>query len=425
MMLVLTFGMIMPSFSMNINAATTDEAESGSWKEKNGKKYYYVDQKRVKGFYKINKKTYYFDSKGVMRTGWQKIENNKYYFNSQGIMQTGFTEIKNKTYYFDKNGIMKKGWQTIKKQKYYFDSKGVMRTGWQKIRGKKYYFNSKGIMQKGWKTIKGKRYYFDSKGIMQTGFKTIRGKKYYLNKNGGVLTGWQTIKSKRYYFDSKGVMQTGLKTIKNKTYYFDKSSGIMAKNKTIKSGSAYYYFDSKGVMDLIKSYCMAGKYKMHIQYRTDPKVSDEKLLAAIIYSEAGNQKQYPVTAQLDGEDVTVYKGHLAVGYVIANRLKDNLGYKEVIYQTYQFEPARTGVLTKYLKNYNLVSKDCINAAKIVLNDVENDENSVKDFDRSSFEWKNFWALSYANKTSFFSTYDPSEYEIMQGHVFFNYTKTIN
>lgn len=462
---------------------TQETQDNAVWKTKKGKTYYYVDGVKQKGWQVIDGDKYYFDKKGVMQTGWETIGNKKYYFDKSGAMQTSFTVIKKKTYYFDKKGVMKTGFVTVDSKKYYFDDKGVMKTGFATIKSKKYYFDKTGAMQTGFQVIKNKTYYFNKKGVLQTGLTKVGSKQYYFDGKGRMKTGFLTINSKKYYFDSTGAMQTGFQVVKNKTYYFNKkgimqtgltkvgskkyyfdskgrmkigwatiskskyyfdsngvmstgwqtidglkyyfaSSGKMYKNTTKKIGGAYYTFDGNGVC-LDESYLVVNGVKVHAQYKTDPQVSTEQLLATIIYCESGNQKQYPVAGTIDGKKVTVYKGQLGVGYVIANRLKSNMSYKEVIYQLNQFEPARTGVLTKYLKNYNLVSTECKNAAKIILNDVSNNENSVSSFKRSDFKWKNFWALSYAQKTNFFNVYNSSEYEIVQGHVFFNYTKVIS
>ena len=303
-----------------------------------------------------------------------------------------------------------------------------MHTGCRTIKKKDYYFEENGVMAVKWKTIDNKKYYFDKKGRMLTGFQTISKKKYYFNEEGVLQTGLKKIEKKYYYFDTKGVMQTGFITLKNVTYYFDESTGARytpKKDGTIKKiGNLYAAFNKDGSYQESASYAIVKGVKVHPQYYTDPQVSTEKLLAAILYSEAGNQKAYPVQGKLNGKSITLYKGHLGVGYVIFNRMNYRLGIKEVIYQQYQFEPARTGVLTKYLKNYDLVSTDCKNAAKVLLYDLDHKTDSVPTFKRSDFTWKNFWAVSYARTTSFFNVYDPKEYYIMEGHVFFNYTKAI-
>lgn len=67
-------------------------------------------------------------------------------------------------------------------------------------------------------------------------------------------------------------------------------------------------------------------------------VSDQELLAALIFCEAGNQP---------------YEGQVAVGAVVMNRVKSGLypnTISEVIYQSGQFTPAMTGWLDSVLAN---------------------------------------------------------------------------
>lgn len=88
--------------------------------------------------------------------------------------------------------------------------------------------------------------------------------------------------------------------------------------------------------------------------------SDEiKLLAALIFCEAGNQS---------------YRGKLAVANVVINRVLDDRfpnTIEEVIYQKYQFSPVGNGALAKALKS-DIPSK-CKKAAKAAIageNNVE-------------------------------------------------------
>lgn len=59
-----------------------------------------------------------------------------------------------------------KGFKTIRGKTYYFDAKGYMKTGWVKVSGKYYYFAKDGIQVKN-KTVKisGKSYKFNKKGV--------------------------------------------------------------------------------------------------------------------------------------------------------------------------------------------------------------------------------------------------------------------
>jgi N-acetylmuramoyl-L-alanine amidase len=86
-----------------------------------------------------------------------------------------------------------------------------------------------------------------------------------------------------------------------------------------------------------------------------------RLLSALIYCEANGES---------------YNGKLAVGIVVMNRKRSSLfpdTVKDVIYQKYQFSPARNGSLKKALEDYDngkftsASEKECIKAAKAALN----------------------------------------------------------
>lgn len=88
--------------------------------------------------------------------------------------------------------------------------------------------------------------------------------------------------------------------------------------------------------------------------------ADLRLLSAIIYCEAGSES---------------YKGKVAVGIVIMNRVKSGSfpdTVKGVVYQSYQFSPVRNGSLDRALDQYDKGrftsedEKECIQAAKEVL-----------------------------------------------------------
>lgn len=290
-----------------------------------------------------------------------------------------------------------------------------------------YYQNGKKV--KGLQWIDGARYHFSSKGVMtKKAFKTVKSQKYYFGKNGKAYIGLKKVGKYLYYFDENGVMQKGWQTIDDKTYYFQ-SNGRAVKNKIKKIGDIYANFDVNGVYQITASYYMSGFKRMQVQYITDPVVSDEVLLAAIMYAESGGETQYPVKAIYNGKQKTLYQGQLAVGYTILNRLAHKSypgSLKDVIYQQYQFEPARTGVLTELLNNPSKVSTACKTAAKVILNDYNRGTESIKDYKRSEFGWYNFWALAYARtRSDFFTVYSQKEYQVIGNQVFFNYTKTIH
>ncbi|MCI7767626.1 MAG: Ig-like domain-containing protein [Oscillospiraceae bacterium] len=112
---------------------------------------------------------------------WKETENGMTYISDSGKAVTGLQEIDGKTYYFNSKGIMKKGWMTAKSgAKYYFNSDGSMRTGWLKLKSGRYYFSDKGVMQTGAVKIGRDHYCFDDEGVMLTGWQDD----YYYGTNG-------------------------------------------------------------------------------------------------------------------------------------------------------------------------------------------------------------------------------------------------
>lgn len=101
---------------------------------------------------------------------------------------------------------------------------------------------------------------------------------------------------------------------------------------------------------------------------------DLRLMSSIIYSEAGNQS---------------YAGKKAVGIVIMNRIKSKSfpnNLKSVIYQPGQFTPTRNGSLNRSLSLYDngKLDKECIKAAKAVLNGDKKVTVSSKNINMKSF-----------------------------------------
>lgn len=97
----------------------------------------------------------------------------------------------------------------------------------------------------------------------------------------------------------------------------------------------------------------AKKYSEKKNKKTEVKVSERKLLAALIYCEAGNQPR---------------KGKVAVGAVVINRINSTKypnTMRAVIYQRGQFGPAITGKLDRTLAA-NKIPKECYEAADAAL-----------------------------------------------------------
>ncbi len=301
-----------------------------------------VKNKWIKG-------VYYVDENGIRVTGHQKIGDKYYFFdkNTAELIKGTWIKSGSKYFYAKSNGVLCfKGRYKISGYYYYFNRTGKCLTGLRKVSGKYCYFdvNTRRMVTKTWVKIDGKYYYFNKNGFMKIN-KWVGER--YVGSDGAALSGLQQIGGKYYYFDTgtlKKVTNT-TKTVNGVTYEFD-SSGIGTVKTSTTTGTA-------------SGSRSKSSYSVESTYYSDPYVSDEVLLSAIIYCEAGNQG---------------YEGQLAVGMVIVNRLRSSQfpgSFAEVIYQKQQFEPARTGSLTSTLKNQSRITSTCKQAASEAIKRYKN------------------------------------------------------
>ena len=252
--------------------------DSNGWKYKEGGKYVTNSWKDIDG------KRYYFDDDGVMQTGWQTINGKKYFFMREGYMMTGWISFGSTRYYLDKNGVMQTGWQTIDGKRYFFMPEGYMMRGWISFGKTRYYLDSNGVMvtgkqvidgttytfasdgklivesKRGWKTVNGKKYYYNENGVAVTGWQTIDGKKYFFMPEGYMMTGWISFGSTKYYLGTDGVMRTGWQTINGKKYFFMPEGYMMT--GWISFGQTRYYLMPDGHM--LTGWCSFGSTKYYL-----------------------------------------------------------------------------------------------------------------------------------------------------------------
>lgn len=235
---------------------------------------------------------YYFGSSGkVVTDGWMKVAGKYYYFDSDGVMQTGWVE--DNTYYLGDDGAMRIGWvflqdpddedsfnegrapfeDTENQHWYYFQSSG-----------KKYVPSISGGDYKLYK-IDGTYYCFDETGRMQTGWVNMGDKAdgdfenyRYFAANGKVQTGWYSINPPEdlegdfedevqwYYFSTSGIPKVGpsaaeastgdLEKINGITYLFNQYGnpvyGLRRLNSGSDGGYATYYFGNKATSSVVK-----------------------------------------------------------------------------------------------------------------------------------------------------------------------------
>lgn len=84
------------------------EAESGIWTSSGNKWMFMVNGTPYTGWLNdLDGKCYYFNSDGIMQTGWVDYEGKRYYFDLDGIMQTGFITVEGKSYELLSDGSLK------------------------------------------------------------------------------------------------------------------------------------------------------------------------------------------------------------------------------------------------------------------------------------------------------------------------------
>ena len=297
---IIRFWLAAACFMISILACiqTAGAAETESTVEsETEKKGISVSETGKPGWYTEGDYRFYYNSRGILSTGWTKIQNNIYYFRKTsngekpvGSMVTGLTKIGTKRYYFSKSGVLQTGWLKIKGKYYYFRKKGNIGTlgstnsgltvvynsryffskdgyaltGWQTYKNQRYYCantakaGSYGKAYVGWKKIDDSWYYFSKKGILQTGrwvgsyyvgtdgrrlVSTVTPDGWIVDNNGvrkKKASGWVVIQGNYYYYKN-GAPLTGWRKINGKRYYFD-SNGVR-QTGFLKLGNDTYYLD--------------------------------------------------------------------------------------------------------------------------------------------------------------------------------------
>ncbi len=189
----------------------------------------------------IDGKSYKFDDRGYMITGWQ-------YNVYNGGDYSGW-------YYYDPvTGEEKRGWQLIDGKWYYLTPFGA-RSGHENINGKLYYFDPVNCdMKTGWISNPGYsgtewNYYDPESGAQVSGWQTIDGKTYCFDEFGKALAGhWILDEGKEYYFDPVNCdLKTGWLDLNGIRYYADPNDGgAFAMDKTLIIDGVSYTFSSGG-----------------------------------------------------------------------------------------------------------------------------------------------------------------------------------
>lgn len=380
-----------------------------SWYNKSGKKLssqWFAEQKV--GFVKSGSQTLCYKANGTLYKGWLTVGSTKYYIDKNGkVLKSKWILSGGKKYYASKTGkIYKNCLVKIGSNYYGFSSSGVMLTGKATMKEKTYYFykNNGRMLRKGFVTIGDKKYYFGANGVMGS---KVWVNNYYVNSSGYVETN-KWIGSR--YVGKDGLALSGLQQLDGVYYYFNTSTRKKVTNTTKTVSGVKYTFDKDGKGSVSGKTNETRDPSVSVQstYYTDPVVSDEVLLSAIIYCEAGNQPYY---------------GQVAVGMVITNRMRSSKfpsKLKEVVYQSVQFSPTFDGALTKALKNQSLITDSCKKAAAEVMTKYKANNYTISK-DGKNMSLKNY--LFFMTKPAYERLKLTSAFELLGDHVFFKTWKT--
>lgn len=254
-----------------MSALSVQAAGKTGWVHKGTTYKYKVNNTYVKNnIKKIGKYYYYFDKKGIRRTGWVNFKGQKYYFDKKkAYAYTGKRKIDNKIYIFAKNGklTVKKGLYKYGKAQVYIKADGSLATGPVKVKNKWYFFEENGVLSSqngvhhwdnrtyyvkngqlvsGWVEVGSHKKHFNKTNYtMDTGVVKIDNKYYHLDNNGVAISGICTIKGDKYYCDKNGERKTGFITIGSNQYYFA-YDGKMVTGSYIKDSGNMYYADATG-----------------------------------------------------------------------------------------------------------------------------------------------------------------------------------
>ncbi|MBR3175507.1 MAG: MBL fold metallo-hydrolase, partial [Oscillospiraceae bacterium] len=176
-----------------------------TWKELNKKWYHFgSDGLMQTGFIGDEGGVRFCDSNGAMVIGWQMIDGRWCYFvPGIGYRATNtWWEIDKKRYYFDENGYLRTGYVGDEGGVRFCDSTGAMVTGWRFLNDRWCYFVP-GIGYRAtntWWEIDGERYCFDENGYLRTGFIGDEGGVRFCDSTGAMVTGWRFLNDRWCYF---------------------------------------------------------------------------------------------------------------------------------------------------------------------------------------------------------------------------------
>lgn len=269
--------------------------------------------------YMIDGKQYYFDSNGILLTGWFDEYGNR------GDDNQG-DEFVTMTYHADESGQLTSGWLECdnespndsydKKEKLFFyfdpkDNKKVINCV-KKILDKKYAFDNDGVMLSGWD-------YFEDNVIVYTDLDNEYAK-YFSTDNDG-----QMVKNKWVYDVPSKILDISDYEDNTPRYFYFQSDGNMVSNKKKKIGNKFYRFDNNGIM---KTGLLLEKDNVIQEVNID-KTSCKNFLKKGIWYDEDETERAPIEVDRNNVFIYFYKddGALSTGVV-------NIEFDDGIYEYY-------------------------------------------------------------------------------------------
>lgn len=140
---------------------------------------------------------------------WKQLDGKWYYYRNYRMQKNALIFDGAHSYYMEDDGtIYTGGWKTMDGVRRYFSpATGVMALGWLSIDGSWYYFSPEGSPQTGWISHQGAWYHANAEGVMQTGRIEVDGVSYFLGADGAMyhdtVIEWN---GKRWSIDGSGAM---------------------------------------------------------------------------------------------------------------------------------------------------------------------------------------------------------------------------
>lgn len=216
------------------------------WNTSSPKAITYTDEngEKVTGLRQIRGRVYFFDERGIMKTGWVATKEGYRYFQTEGkagaalgsMAAGGVVRIGKDSFGFDEEGILLTGFQTIGNDSYYFRDAGKLG-----VRGRALTDQFRNLTD-------GRRIYLLEDGRMAVS-QWIKNHTYYVDENGNLLR--SSITKDGYVLKANGKAKKKLTSSEfvklGANWYFYKKGKGLVKDRVFRYKNDYYYVNEDGI----------------------------------------------------------------------------------------------------------------------------------------------------------------------------------